>query len=64
LDSSIPTVLEILVASEMDAYIFSLTDLTWRKGPPMGQNLHAFTSVQLDDGFMVLGGIDENDEKA
>jgi len=47
-----------MIASGEDAFLFSLSDLTWRSGPPLPQNLHTFTSVQLDNGFMAIGGKD------
>jgi len=53
--------LEILVVSGDLSFIFSLTELTWRSGPPLPEELYQLTSVQLDDGFMVIGGVDGKD---
>jgi len=56
--------LEILVVSADGSYIFSLTELSWRVGPPMPEELYRLTSVQLDDGFMIVGGIDTDYESS
>jgi len=50
---------EIMLASREEAYLFSLTDLGWRNGPQMPKNLCCFTSVQIENGFMAVGGKDE-----
>jgi len=51
--------LEILVAANDMSFQFSLADLFWRGGPPLPADLNNIVSVQLGDGFMVLGGRDE-----
>jgi len=43
--------------------LFNLADLMWKYGPRLPKNLEFLTSVQLEDGFMVLGGQD-NERKA
>jgi len=42
--------------------LFSLTDLTWREGPALPLDISLVASVQLEDGFMMLGGMDEDRE--
>jgi len=52
---------EILIASREKSFLFSLADLTWRAGPPLPEKLDQLVSVQLDSGFMVIGGRDEEE---
>jgi len=47
---------EVLLAWGEDALIFSLDDLGWRNGPPLPRNIVNVASIQLEDGFMALGG--------
>jgi len=49
---------EILLAFHGEAYLFSLTENTWKDGPKLPKDLYSLTSVQLDNGFMVLGARD------
>jgi len=42
----------------VQAYIFSLTDLTWRAGPPLPEEIDEIASIQLEDGFLAIGGYD------
>jgi len=53
---------EILVVSKRAAYLFSLTSLRWKGGPALPEPLDLLESFQLDDGFMVIGGHDEENE--
>jgi len=52
---------EVIVASDTRSFIFSLTDLEWREGPVLPENLDFLTSVQLNNGFLAIGGFDRND---
>jgi len=57
---NIKMLLEILVPFKDQSYIFSLSGMEWRNGPPMPRKLRALGSVQLDDGFMIIGGFDDS----
>jgi len=47
---------EILVASGDDAFIFSLTDLTWRDASDLPLRVHSIEGVKVDGGVLALGG--------
>jgi len=56
--------LEIMLPSHEVSYIFSLRDREWRQGPEMPESVSRFESVQLDDGFMVVGGLNGDDQRS
>jgi len=51
---------EILVTSQGEGFIFSLESLTWRPGPILKQSLMFVSYTQLEDGFLVIGGVGSN----
>jgi len=49
---------EVLLAVQDRSFLFSLTDLTWKDGPVMPGDLTNLESVQVEDGLVVIGGLD------
>jgi len=49
---------EILYAAGTRSFIFSLTDLVWKEGPPLPEDLYFVASAQLTDGILAIGGLD------
>jgi len=47
---------EIILASHTMSTIFSLTDLVWKDGPPLPEDLDHLTTAQLTDGILAMGG--------
>jgi len=55
----------VLIAGLDRSFIFSLSDLSWRKGEKLPQDIDETISVQLDDGFLAVGGkVKANDDPA
>jgi len=48
--------LEVLVADGEYSYIFSLTNLTWRDGPKLPNNIRQPSSAPTKNGFISIGG--------
>jgi len=51
---------EVVVVHDELSAIFSFTDMEWRPGPISEGLVDDLVSVQLEDTFVVLGGIDDN----
>jgi len=54
-------IVEILVTLNNYAFLFSLTTSTWREGPTIPGNVFDANYVPLDNGFMVIGGLEDVD---
>jgi len=52
---------EILAAEREFSYVFSLTDFTWREGPPLPYRVSDSTPVQLADSNFSVGGYADGD---
>jgi len=48
--------LEVLLVDESSSYIYSIDDREWRDGPKLPQSTVDSFPVQLDDGFLSMGG--------
>jgi len=48
---------EVVLASDTRSFIFSLDDMQWREGPLLPEDLDNLTNVQLNNYFLVVGGL-------
>jgi len=51
---------EIIIAGDTTSLIFSMTDLEWREGPLLPEDLADFTNLQLNNEFLAIGGMDND----
>jgi len=61
IQSQIPPFVEVLVTSNAEGFLFSLEDYTWRMGPTLPADIRELDYVQLDNGFMVVSGKEDEE---
>jgi len=47
---------EVLIAEGLNSYIYSVTNNSWRDGPPLPESITDFSTARIDEGILAIGG--------